>query len=720
MLPDMTETNMGSPAFPDPLQHLAPEFLDEVEGEGALAWVRQRNERAVAAAPELRGQLEAEILEILDDPRRIPRATYRNGYAYNFWVDEKHPRGLWRRQPFQDYLEGGDQWDVLLDVDALAAEEGKSWVWQGANVRYPEGDRALINLSDGGTDANETREFDLETRSWVPGGFYRPPAKGTLRWIDLDHCWLTQPMGEGTVSASGYPLQARILKRGQALEDSRLILAGDPEAMLVGAATRTDRSGKHSAITVMQDFYTSKSYYLGTADPADITTDSPHALPVPDSAEVSVWNGWAIVWLRKEWERAEGVFPAGSVLALDVQDLLQDPEAPAHALFTPTANQVVEDMTVTADRLVLTIIKDVVTELRVLDPPTGDDPAWSHLPLTVPDSVTAGDPLLTLAVAAVNAPADNRVWIVATGFTTPQTLWLVDLGERGEQAGDWRLVREAPALFDAQGVTVSQHFATSLDGTRVPYFQVTPQTVLPAPTLLYGYGGFNVSLLPAYSPVAGKAWVERGGVYVIANIRGGGEYGPQWHESALRENRHRAYEDFVAVARDLVARGVTTPSQLGTQGGSNGGLLMGNMYTQYPEDFGAVVCQVPLLDMGRYHTLLAGHSWVAEYGDPEVPEDWRHLSTYSPLHLLHAQQEDSGAAPDYPPLLLTTSTKDDRVHPAHARTFAHLAEETGRDVLYYENIEGGHGGAADNKQRAFMQALAWSFLWDKLTETETG
>lgn len=307
----------------------------------------------------------------------------------------------------------------------------------------------------------------------------------------------------------------------------------------------------------------------------------------------------------------------------------------------------------------------------------------------------------------VERTESDDLWLTTTGYTEPSTLWLAKHVSGSDQ---WLInkVRQAPELFESNNVKVTQNFAVSEDGTRVPYFLVAREDVVyPAPTLLYGYGGFDVSLLPAYAPAVGKAWIEEGGVYVVANIRGGGEYGPTWHRSALKQNRHRAFEDFVSVARDLVARGITTPSQLGAQGGSNGGLLMGNMYTRYPGDFGAILCQVPLLDMGRYHTLLAGHSWIAEYGDPENPDEWAFIRTFSPVHQFNAEH-------DYPPLMLTTSTKDDRVHPGHARSLGYLAENAGKQVLYYENIEGGHAGAADNRQRAHNQALGWAFLWRSL------
>ncbi len=685
---------------PDPSARLSPAFLEDVLGEEALRWVKQRSSRAEEAFRD--SGLEDRLLRILEDPRRIARATLRGGYAYNFWTDKDHPRGLWRRQPQRSYLDGKDEWEVLLDVDALSIQEGKSWVWHGASIRYPQADRALVALSEGGTDADETREFDLETRKWVPDGFFRPSGKGSLSWIDLNHCWLTQPTALSAVSASGYPLEARLLTRGQRLEDAPVIQSGDQSDMGVWAGTYRDRLGSHSRIDVMEDFYSSKTY-IGPGDAAKITRSSFKRLGFPPTSEASVWGRWALAWLRKDWTRTGQTWPAGSVVAVKLAELTADAEtASAHPVFTPTDTQVIEDMAAVRDHLILTFLDNVVPRLRIVSPAEGG--VWESHALPLPEELTYADPFLTIEVTAVDAPASNDLWAVTTGYKTPPTLWLLKW-ETDRYL--WRQVRQGPPLYDASNVTVSQHFATSEDGTRVPYFQVSAANRRPSPTLLCGYGGFNVSLLPTYSPGMGAAWLEKGGIYVVANIRGGGEFGPRWHAAALREKRQAAYQDFVAVARDLVARGVTTAAQLGMQGGSNGGLLAGNMYTQYPDDFGAIVCQVPLLDMGRFHTLLAGHSWVAEYGNPDDPEDWEFIQRFSPVHLFDT-------AKDYPPLFLTTSTRDDRVHPGHARSLAYLAEQAGKNVFYYENTEGGHAGAADNRQRAHTQALTWRFLWAAL------
>lgn len=746
----------------DPSARLTPEFLEDVLGAEALDWVRAQNERTEATLAEpddgaLVTDLEKRLLGVLDNPDRIPLVTVRGKHAYNFWTDGANPRGLWRRQPLEDYLAGSEAWDILLDVDSLSARENKSWVWHGASICPEDHTRALVTLSEGGSDADETREFDLVTLTFLEDGFFRPPAKGSLHWLKRDWCWLTQPSSPETTSDSGYPLQAALWHRGSRIEEAQVVLTGTREDMGVWAVTLRDRSGTRSLIEVRQDFYTGAAYLID-ANPTDSKEMGPRRLPLPPTSEPAVWNEWAVVWLREDWEHLNQRHPAGSVLAMDLKSLFSDPDhAPLTVLFRPSANEVLEDLTFTRNYLVLTTIVDVVSAVTVLRPPAErDKPAghsdgkaasslefgkpWSRQTLLIPspDDVnepasriaettaeTGGSPrrpgasdaeektrrLVTASVRAVEAAEEDRLWMTVTGYTEPTSLWLVNFAEDdldSPASPSYSLVRTAPALFNAENVTVSQHFVMSEDGTRVPYFEVRHRdATLPAPTLLYGYGGFDVSLLPAYAPTVGRAWIEEGGVYVVANIRGGGEYGPNWHRAALKQDRHHAYEDFVAVARDLVARGITTRDQLGAQGGSNGGLLMGNMYTQYPEDFAAILCQVPLLDMGRYHQLLAGSSWMAEYGDPDDPDEWAFIQNFSPLHLF---ADPSSQDRPHPALMITTSTKDDRVHPGHARSLGYLVEDSGKPVLYFENIEGGHAGAADNRQRAHNQALGWAFL----------
>lgn len=755
-------TNPASPPTP-------PAWLDEIEGEQALDWVRERNASTEAelAGPHLQ-HLETRLREVLDAPDRIPFVRVRESWAYNFWTDADHPRGLWRRQDLDTYLAGGDDWVVLVDVDALSAEEGRSWVWHGANVLHPDGDRALIDLSEGGSDADTTREFDIPSRSWVEGGFTRTRAKGSVSWIDRDTVWVSNDFGPGTTSTSGYPLQARRVRRGQDPSDAAAVISGEEDDLAVGAHHDHTPGFGRSWAEVAHDFHHSTTYLLDSAQEgaAEVGGLVPVPIAVPSSADVSAWREWLLVALREDWDLEGRTWAAGSLLAFDLDDFLAGSRL-AHPVFQPDAHTFLDGFTATRHHVVLSLLDDVTSRLRVATPPrsgtgavagteadvhasggadatgraeegdvvpssaaTASAPASESesapAPAPVPVPVPGSDPsaaawtvrdlelgdtevpsLATVSVGAVTPFEDDRLWLTVSGFTTPTTLVLLELDTSGA-VGSTRVVRQAPALFDATGIEVSQHFATSPDGTRVPYFQVgRPGGNPTAPTLLYGYGGFEVSLLPHYAPGVGRALLEQGGTYVVANIRGGGEYGPAWHRAALRRHRDRAYEDFAAVARDLVARGVSTPSRLGIQGGSNGGLLTGNMLVREPDLFGAVVVQVPLLDMRRYHTLLAGASWTAEYGDPDDAGQWEWLQEYSPFH-----RWDPELA--HPPVLITTSTRDDRVHPAHARTMTWRMLEGRADVLYFENIEGGHAGAADNAQRAHVQALVWEFLWQRL------
>lgn len=695
----MTPTTPAAPAPADLDDRHA--WLEDVEGTAPLDWVRDRNAQAVAALTTPRFEdLRAGTLEVLDSTEKIPAVVQRGDHLYNFWTDAEHPRGLWRRTTWESYRTAEPEWEVLLDVDALGAEEGVSWVWHGSRVLRPSFDRALVHLSRGGADADVTRELDLTTRTWVEGGFSREESKGGMAWADTtgDVVFVYTDVGEGSMTASGYPRTVRRWRRGTPLADAPEIFAGRDTDLSVGAGHDFTPGFERDVVVRSIAFYESETYLLGPDGALEL-------LDVPRSSEPGVQREWLTVELREDWEVGGRRYPAGSLLAARLSDFLAG-SRDLEVLYTPTPTTSLAGDTWTRHHLVLNILDDVTNRLEVLTPPDSGTGPWRRRPLDL--AGTAAPALATVAVGAVDADTEDALWLTTTGFVTPTTLSRLDLDTDGATLAVEPL-KAMPAFFDATGLDVEQHFATSDDGTRVPYFQVSREPVgdAPRPTLLTGYGGFEISRLPGYSGGVGRAWLERGGVYVVANIRGGGEYGPAWHQAALRENRHRAYEDFAAVARDLLARGVTDSAHLGAQGGSNGGLLMGNMITTYPELFGAVVCQVPLLDMKRYSHLLAGASWMAEYGDPDDPEQWEFIRTFSAYHLFDP------AAP-CPPVLFTTSTRDDRVHPGHARKMAAKMLEAGKDVTYYENVEGGHGGAATNAQAAFMQALAFEFLWQRL------
>jgi prolyl oligopeptidase len=671
-------------------------WLEDVTGETALDWVRARNADAFA---ELTGndrydKLKAQILEALDADDRIPYVQRRGEHLYNFWKDATHPRGLWRRTTLESYRGDEPEWEVLLDLDALAREEGENWVWQGATVLRPDHRRGLVELSRGGADASVVREFDLDERAFVPAseGFTLPEAKTSVGWIDLDHVYVGTDFGPGSLTTSGYPRIAKRWTRGTPVDEAVTVFEGKPDDVAVYASHDSTEGFERDFVGRAPDFFTSEELVL-RPDGSLVKVD------VPDDASTGVHREWLTISLRTAWTVNSREYPAGSLLAARFDDFLAG-DRTLTLLFEPDEHTSLSYHAWTRHHLILSTLSDVKTRLLVLTPPPAGTGQWAEAPLPGAPELGEAD------IVGTNAHEDDEFFLDSQSFTEPSTL------RRGivEQPDAVEVLKRAPSRWDATGIVARQHFATSEDGTRVPYFVVGPEDPSPesGPTLMTGYGGFEIPLTPSYSAIMGRGWLSRGGTYVVANIRGGGEYGPKWHMAALREKRPRAYDDFAAVARDLVARGITTPERLGIQGGSNGGLLMGVMLTTYPEMFGAIAVQVPLLDMRRYHLLLAGASWMAEYGDPDDPKDWEFLRTFSPYHLLQP-----GRA--YPPVLFVTSTRDDRVHPGHARKMMARASELGLDVRYYENIEGGHGAAADNEQAAVMWALVLEFLWQKLS-----
>lgn len=661
-------------------------WLEAVTDPAALDWVRERNALTVAelTGTERAERLRAEIREVLDSDDRIPYVRRRGELFYNFWRDAEHPRGLWRRTTLDEYREDEPAWEVLLDLDRLAEEEGENWVWKGAVVLRPDYRRGLVELSRGGADAVVVREFDLDALRFVEDGFGLPEAKSWVAWIDIDHLYVGTDFGPDSLTNSGYPRLAKLWTRGTPLAAATPVYAGKPEDVQVWAHHDPTEGYERDFVNRSIDFYRSERY-LRTESGELIRVD------VPEDAKIDVEREWLLIHLRSAWRVGEVEHPAGALLAARFDDYLAGGRE-LTVLFTPDAHTSLEYHRWTRNHVILCTLSDVQTRMEVLTP--GAD-GWSRAPLPGMRDFSSAE------IIGTDPDHSDEYLVSSSGFTEPAELRYGTIG------GEVETLKRAPAFFDADDLTVEQHFATSEDGTRVPYFVVRARQSVNGPTLLTGYGGFEISLTPAYSGITGRAWLARGGTYVVANLRGGGEYGPDWHQSAIRENRPRVYEDFAAVARDLVDRGVTTPERLGIRGGSNGGLLMGVMLVRYPELFGAIVCQVPLLDMKRYHVMLAGASWMAEYGDPDDEADWAYLKEFSPY-----QNVDSGR--DYPATLFATSTRDDRVHPGHARKMVARMLEQGYPVRYHENIEGGHGGAADNEQTAFMWALVYEFLWEQL------
>lgn len=658
-------------------------WLEDITGDDALDWVRKHNEPTIARfGGEGFDQMRREALEVLDTDARIPYVRRRGDHLYNFWRDADHPRGLWRRTTLESYRSEQPEWDVLIDVDGLADEDGENWVWAGADVLEPDFSLALVELSRGGADATVVREFDMGTRQFVADGFVLPEAKSSVTWQDRDTVLVGTDFGPGSLTDSGYPRIVKRWRRGQPLADAHTLFEGEAADVSVGCGYDATPGFERLLITRSFDFFNRERYELRgeTLMPIDVPTD----------AGISVHREWLLIRLRTDWTVGSTTYRAGSLLATKYLEYL-DGARDLQLVFEPDEHSSLEDYAWTRDRLILVTLVDVVSHVEVVTPG-----AWQRAEIP-------GIPPNTNTVLVDADEYGDEIFVDSSGFDTPsRLLW----GVAGAAVAE---VKRAPSFFDAADLHVKQFFVTSDDGTMIPYFVVGHRyNQAPGPTLLGGYGGFEVANTPSYAGVLGRLWLSRGGTYVLANIRGGGEYGPTWHTQAMRENRYLVYEDFAAVARDLVARGITTVEQLGAQGGSNGGLLMGVMLTRYPELFGALVCSVPLLDMRRFHLLLAGASWMAEYGDPDDPDDWEFISKYSPYQNISVDRR-------YPPVLITTSTRDDRVHPGHARKMTAALEDAGHPVYYYENIEGGHAGAADNAQTAFRSALIYEFLWSMLS-----
>ena len=670
-------------------------WLEDVHGDAALAWVRRQNAETEALLRARPGfdALRQGILEVLDSREQIPYVTRRGDWLYNLWRDADNPRGLWRRTTLAEYRKAAPAWETVIDIDALGRAEGENWVWGGAACLGPEYRRCLVSLSRGGADATVVREFDTVAKSFVDGGFQLPEAKSRVEWLDAESVFVGTDFGPGSLTDAGYPRIIKRWQRGQPLADATTVFEAERGDVMAYASVDATPGYERITLARMVDFYNSREFLLAGA------TLQP--LDKPDDAQLTFWRERVLIELRSDWTLGERTWPSGSLLVGDAAAYLNG-QRELQALFTPTPTRSLSGCTATRSRLLLTVLDNVAGRIEEW---SWRDGGWQRREVSAPYPGALG-------VAALHDPllADDPLaecWLLnAADFLSPDSL---QLGRTGSDERE--ILKSRPAFFDAEGLRVEQRFANSGDGTRVPYFVIWPRGARADgdnPTLLYGYGGFEVAQLPFYSGGIGRAWTARGGVFALANIRGGGEFGPAWHQAALKADRQRSFDDFAAVAEDLIAAGITRPARLGIQGGSNGGLLVGAVMLQRPELFNAVVCQVPLLDMRRYHRLLAGASWMAEYGDPDDATEWAAIARYSPY------QNVPGAAVRLPRVLFTTSTRDDRVHPGHARKMAALMCERGHEVLYWENVEGGHGGAADNAQRALMMALEYAFLWLQL------
>jgi prolyl oligopeptidase len=671
-------------------------WLEDIHGERAMSWVKTQNARTadVLEKDPHFAPLEAEALKVLESPERLPEPTLRGGAVYNFWRDAEHVRGILRRTSLASYLTAEPAWDTVLDYDALGKQDKQSWVSHGLICLEPDEELCLVALSAGGEDAVTLREMNLKTGKFVEGGFQLPVGKQRAAWVDKDTLLLGRDWGPGTMSEAGYPITVREWKRGQPLESAKEVFRGDVKDNGYGDNASVLRDGQGHTVAIAGRSLTTfeSEKYLLLAGGAK-------KLGLPRKAEVEgLLDGQLLVTLNQDWtpEGDTRNFKQGSVVSLELKAVEKDPEhLKPVVVFEPTTEEFEQRAATTRNHLILTTLDHVQGRAYVYT--HGADGAWTRKPLPVEDNQTVD-------IATVSE-TDDRFFIAVEGFLAPPSLLLGDAAD-----GSLQTAKTEKPQFDASRDVVEQFEATSQDGTKVPYFVVHRKDIVydgSNPTLLTAYGGFQVSETPYYSPVTGKLWLEKGGVFVDANIRGGGEFGPAWHEAGLKTHRQRIYDDFYAVAQDLVTRKITSSRRLGIEGGSNGGLLMGVEFTQHPEMWNAVVIAVPLLDMLAFEHLSAGASWVGEYGSVKVPEERAFLASISPYNQLKAGVH-------YPVPLIFTTTKDDRVGPVHARKFAARMEEFHEPFFFDEITEGGHGDGADNKQEAQSRAETYTYLMMKL------
>ncbi|SDF49724.1 prolyl oligopeptidase [Bradyrhizobium brasilense] len=668
-------------------------WLEEIEGADALAWAQAENEKTLGVLqsdPRYQRFYE-QALTILQAKDRIPYVSLGRRGLENFWKDEKQVRGIWRRTTLESYRSQDPQWETILDVDALAAAENKNWIFQGGNCLPPEERLCLISLSDGGKDAASIREFDREAKAFVADGFHLPEGKQNVSWVDRDTLLVARDWGEGSLTQSGYPFVVKELKRGQPLSEAREIFRGAPTDVRAAPLVLRDSEGHVHATGAIRAIGFFEHEYVF------FRPDGPVKLNLPKKAEIGGLVGHRLlVKLEEEWTPSGDVsFSAGSLISYDLSEWKQDPlRAKASLVFQPGPRQALSGLSFTKNLLILTILDNVQSKAFVYK---YDQGAWSTTPIPLPEHTN-------VSVSATSDDADQAMFAVSS-YLKPTSVWYFDADtQRLEE------LKTTPTAFDASNHVVEQFEATSRDGTSIPYSLVRPKNARfhgTTPTLLYGYGGFQASLLPSYLGPVGRLWLEQGNAYVVANLRGGGEFGPQWHQAAQGATKQTTWDDFVAVAEDLIRRKITSPWRLGVIGGSQGGLLVGAAITQHPELFNAAIIQVPLFDMLRYTKLGAGASWIGEYGDPAISEQRAWIEAYSPYQKLVPGKT-------YPAPLILTSTKDDRVHPAHGRKAAAKLAALGQPYFYYENIDGGHSAAANFIEVARRLALEYTYASRRL------
>lgn len=671
-------------------------WLEDVHGEKPLAWVKAENAKslgALKADPSYQPDYDF-TLKVLDAKDRIPYGGLDHGFVYNFWQDAEHPKGLWRRTTIADYAAPAPTWDVLIDVDKLAADEKENWVWKGTSCA-PSMTRCLVHLSRGGGDAVVVREFDLAAKNFLKDGFFLKEAKSDVAMIDDDTILFGTDFGAGSMTTSGYPRIVKIWHRGEKNEAAKTIYEGKTEDVSSGATVLRDGDRNQPVIVRAPSFFEAEYFTVGPNNGLE-------KIQVPLSAQLQgLHRGRLLFTLRDDWNLPGLGIKKGSLISIISKEeqlsnkcrAVASPVscAPFQVIYTPGPRASIESVATGRDAVYVAILNNVIGEVRAFRYNKGK---WADKKLPLPDGGAA-------SIISTN-DYGPEVYLSFESFLKPSTLYFDD----GKDAP--KEIKALPARFDASGMETVQYEATSTDGTKIPYFVVRQKSLKgPAPTILYGYGGFEISETPVYSAGYGKLWVDKGGVFVLANIRGGGEFGPGWHEAALKENRQKAFDDFAAVAADLIARKIAAAKQLGIVGGSNGGLLVSTVMTQHPELLGAVVCQVPLIDMIRYTKIGAGASWIGEYGDPADPKAADYIGKYSPYQNVAQDKK-------YPPVFFVTATSDDRVTPVHARKMAARMMAQGHDVLFFENTDGGHAAAANHKQAAERSALTFVYLAETL------
>ncbi|MFV8248913.1 prolyl oligopeptidase family serine peptidase [Bdellovibrio bacteriovorus] len=666
-------------------------WLEEVEGEKALEFAKAENKRTLGhfqQNPRFK-TIEHDLRKIMLAEDRVPAVHLKNGELYNFWQDGKHVRGLWRKTTLQNYRTSHPHWDVILDIDALAKKENENWVWKGASTLPPTHEKALVYLSRGGKDAVVVREFNMKTRQFVNDGFVLPEAKSNVQWKDDNTVYVGTDFGPGSMTDSGYPRITKIWKRGTPVSEAKLVMEGKPTDMSVYSYVQLDGDNKHVFHSIRTGFYSSENWY---EDDKGVKT----RLPMPTDSEF-----WGVFKNKLFFELKSdlGNLKTGSIVFMPFDKIFEGEKAQASlkAIFVPTDKRFIQGMNPTKNHIMLHVTDNVLSKIEKV--------TFINEDTFKTESVPLGEN----GMAYVTSTEEESDLYLAQymDFFTPVSTYL---GDASDGKNMLELLKRSPDRFNNKGMKTQRFEATSKDGTKIPYFVTSKADIKmdgKNPTLLYGYGGFQSPMQPSYLGTVGKVWLEQGGVYVISNLRGGGEFGPAWHQSVLKENRYKVYEDNIAISEDLIKRGFTSPQHLGISGRSNGGLLTGATFTQRPDLYNAVIVGVPLLDMLRYHKLLAGASWMAEYGDPDDPKMREAILKYSPYQRLSKEAK-------YPEVFIMTSTKDDRVHPGHARKMVARMKEQGHPVYYYENMEGGHAGSANIEQAILWNALEYTYLWEKL------